>query len=175
LIEGSAAIDDLIAKLHSSDGHETSPPATPAEVAMTEQAVGRSLPPTFVRFLREFSNGAYLYGVQEVSRVGESGSQIAAIQDIHRGSSASDRIDLDAGGSITFGDLLPFALDSNGEWCFVAGDSAESSVGYRPYDQARLYCALPAFEQWLRILVDAEDEVIRAVADEATVDRMNLG
>ncbi len=64
-------IDELMAKLRSEGRHEMYPPASQADIEMTETALGRKLPDSFKRFVGEFSNGAYLFEVQEVSAVGD--------------------------------------------------------------------------------------------------------
>ena len=74
-------ITELLTALDAGD-HELYPAANDADVKQTETAIGRPLPPSYRAFLTQFSNGAYLYSIQEVSAVGEGNPQIAAIQNI---------------------------------------------------------------------------------------------
>src|SRR5260370_39515681 len=53
------------------------PVAAAHDIAMPESALGRPLPDSYKTFVTEFSNGAYLYQLQEVSAVGEGNQQIA--------------------------------------------------------------------------------------------------
>jgi hypothetical protein len=74
-------ITELLTALEASQ-HERYPLATDQDLKQTEGALGRPLPPSFRQFVTQFSNGAYVYGLQEVSAVGEGNDQIAAIQNV---------------------------------------------------------------------------------------------
>src|SRR4029077_16535348 len=50
--------------------HEMYSVAAAHHIAMTESALGRPLPDSYKMFVTEFSNGAYLYQLQEVRAVG---------------------------------------------------------------------------------------------------------
>ena len=74
-------MDDLIAALGSGT-HELYPAASEEDVKMTQAAIERPLPGSYRTFVRNFSNGAYLYTLQEVSAVGAGNEQIAPIRKI---------------------------------------------------------------------------------------------
>jgi hypothetical protein len=74
------SVDSLIEQLRANGDHELFPTASTVDVAKTEEAIGRRLPDSYRRFVSEFSNGAYLFGVQEISAVGDGNDQIVAIQ-----------------------------------------------------------------------------------------------
>jgi hypothetical protein len=175
-------VTELIQLLREQGDHETYEVAVEADVEATESAVGCSLPTSFSEFVMTFSNGAYLFGVQEVRAVGGGNAQIVAIQDIDR----IVRLDPGAevpfreGGEARFGQLVPFGLDSNGnEWCFVRDEQrpdAEYSVSYFDTQGRRLYGKLTGFTEWLTILAREQDEVIRTLyADDVIYDELMLG
>ncbi len=175
-------IDELMAKLRSEGRHEMYPPASQADIEMTETALGRKLPDSFKRFVGEFSNGAYLFEVQEVSAVGDGNRQIGAIQDARApdDGDANEVIPFREGGETRYGDLIPFGLDSNGnEWCFVVdGNPAgnEYAVAYLDTTGRKLYGKLDSFDEWLSILVKEQDEVIRTLyGDDVIYDELDLG
>lgn len=180
--EAPMNIDELIAKVRSEGRHETYPPASAADIEKTENALGKKLPDSFKRFVSEFSNGAYLFEIQEVSAVGDGNRQIAAIQDI-RGAGdgdANEVIPFREGGEARYGDLVPFGLDSNGnEWCFVADGNPpgnEYAVAYLDTSGRKLYGKQTSFTEWLSILVNEQDEVIRTLYDDDVVyDELGLG
>jgi hypothetical protein len=173
-------IDDLIAALGSGT-HELYPPASGEDVKRTETSIGRALPDSYRTFVRTFSNGAYLYTLQEVSAVGGGNDQIAAIQDIEWLVGDPDEvIPIRSGGEVRLGELIRFALDHNrNAWCFLA--TAESSPGeyrvaYFDTHGRRLYCPLPSFTQWLEVLIGNQDEVIRVLCDPDVIENeLKLG
>jgi hypothetical protein len=179
----AVAVDDLIATLRDTSGeHETHPPASADDVAATERAIGHRLPPSYTAFVTRYSNGAYLYGVQEVSAVGGGGGeQIIAIQDIDRNGQrpADERVTFREGTeTVRYGNLIPFGLDSSGnEWCFiVAGSSGEYEVAYLDTDQGKLYGRLSGFQEWLARLVEEREELIRTLYDDDVIyDELGLG
>ena len=64
-------LDTLMGALRgSAASHDLYPVATLEDIAATEESLGQKLPESFRRFALELSNGAYLFGVQEVSSVG---------------------------------------------------------------------------------------------------------
>jgi hypothetical protein len=173
------AIEDLIARLRATGEHETHPPADEAAVAQTEAALSMRLPPSFRAFVTQFSNGAYLFSLQEVSAVGAGGPQIDAIQDIARdGYPAEPGSEVPAGDgeSVRADSLVAFSLDANGNcWCFLAdrpsGDG-EYEVAYCDTQGPRLVGRLASFETWLDTLIDGQDEVVRALG---LADELGLG
>ena len=173
---------DLLARLRREGEHETYPPADAAAVEATEQAIGRRLPPSFRTFVTAFSNGAYLFMLQEVLAVGAGNPQIGAVQDVLSVVSAAPDADvpLDSGGQVTGATLVPFSLDHNGNcWCFLTGEEVpdgEYPVAYFDAEHEKLYGRLPGFSAWLTKLADEQDEVIRTLYDEDVLyDEMGLG
>lgn len=172
-------MDELLKSLSGADS-ESYPVASDAELAQTEDAIGRPLPPSFKRFVTEFSNGAYLLGVQEVSAVGEGNRQIGPIQDLIGFAGESGDLEVDGGGSVRAVDLVPYSLDSNGNaWCFLTGDQGpdgEYAVAYFAADNEKLYGRLKGFEDWLQRLSETEDEVIRSLyGDDTLYGELGLG
>jgi hypothetical protein len=175
-------IDDLIATLREEGQHETYAPATATDIQKTEEALGKQLPESYKAFVREFSNGAYLFEIQEVSAVGDGNAQIASIQDIDRiGQGDPDEvIRFREGGETRYGNLVPFGLDANGnEWCFVVeGNPAgnEYAVAYLDTSGRKLYGRQSGFTEWLSILVKEQDEVIRTLYNEDVIyEELGLG
>jgi hypothetical protein len=173
-------IDDLIKALASGE-HEEYPAATDADVAMTEEAIAKKLPSSYKRFVTTFSNGAYLFLLQEVSAVGKGNDQILPIQDIQTVKGDPEgSIPFREGGQTQFKDLIPFGLDHNGNaWCFLSNEmdsSGECPVAYLDCQGRKLYGRLDGFSSWLKILVDKEDEVIRTLYDDDVINNeLSLG
>jgi hypothetical protein len=185
--------DDVLARLRDTAGsHALNPLATEDDLAATEAAIDKKLPRSFQRFVCEFSNGGYLFGVQEVSGVGNVDNP----RPIHRnewhygedaGFSPDDQIPIRQGGSAAASSLLPFSLDSNGnEWCFIVDGTPEPAVAYfssplnRDPTKNRLYAHLSGgFTEWLAILIQEPlDEVIRTIYrddDSVLYDELMLG
>jgi hypothetical protein len=176
-------MDDLLAKLRGEGDHETYAPATEDDLLATEQSLGRPLPPSFRAFQRGFSNGAYLFMVQEVSSVGVGNPQIGAIQNVLPNvieASPETDVALDSGGTVKAAALVPFSLDHNGNsWCFLTSEGApdgEYPVAYYDADHEKLYGRLSGFRAWLEALAGAQDEVIRTLYDSETLEgEMGLG
>jgi hypothetical protein len=177
------SIAELVARLRMEGEHETYPPAAESDLAATERSIGRRLPPSFRAFQTEFSNGAYLFLLQEVSATGAGNHQIAAVQDARAAAISANpdsAVTVAGGGAVTAGDLIPFSLDHNANcWCFLAGTPTmgdEYPVAYYVAARATVYGLLAGFEAWLRRLVDEQDEVIRTLYDRATIEReLGLG
>jgi hypothetical protein len=171
-------LDTLMGALRgSAASHDLYPVATLEDIAATEESLGQKLPESFRRFALELSNGAYLFGVQEVSSVGAA-EHPRPIQrnEWHYGSAApfqpDEQIPIREGGDALAGSLIPFSLDSNGnEWCFIVDGSPEPAVAYfsspleRERARRRLFAPLRGgFVEWLGILVKQPiDEVIRTI------------
>ncbi len=178
----SGDIGELLTRLLAEGEHQTYPPASAEEVGRTEAALDRALPDSYKTFVSRFSNGAYLFLLQEVSAVGEGNAQIRAIQDIDRiGEGAPDEaIPFREGGETRYANLVPFGLDSNGnEWCFVAEPGRagnEYAVAYFDTGGRKLYGKLDGFTEWLSVLVERQDEVIRTLYDDDVIyDELLLG
>jgi hypothetical protein len=173
-------METLLSKLKGAE-HELYPVAQPSDIRRTEDALGRPLPPSYAAFVSTFSNGAYLYLLQEVGAVGDGNQQIAAIQsiDLEDWPEADDTIAFHEGGSLKGSALIPFGLDHNGNaWCFLAeqGAAAEYPVAYFVPLKRKLYGRLDSFTQWLGILIEKQEEVIRTLYDEDMVfDELELG
>jgi hypothetical protein len=183
-------IEETIGTLREGD-HDLYPVASPEDILTTERALGTSLPASYRAFVSTFSNGAYLYGVQEVSAVGAGNEQVVPIQKIDRipGMQLAMRDEVpffEGGGTVPYGHLVPFSLDSNGnEWCFLPGDG-EPAVAYLGLrgtgEEYALFGRLESFIEWLRVLIEASDddrdEVIRRLygdRDEVLYDVLMLG
>jgi SMI1 / KNR4 family (SUKH-1) len=176
------SIETLIEELRAEAEHERYPPASLEEIKTTEAGFGHPLPDSYKQFVGRFSNGAYLFLVQEVSAVGDGNPQIAAIQDIERiGEGQADEvIPFREGGETRYGKLVPFGLDANGnEWCFVIEPGRpgnEYDVAYFDTSGRKLYGRLSGFTEWLSILVREKDEVIRTLyGDDVIYDELMLG
>jgi hypothetical protein len=170
----------LIEKLSAVGEHETYPPASSADIARTESALGRPLPSSYTEFVSTFSNGAYLFLLQEVSAVGDGNSQIAAIQNLQRETAADEPVPFREGGETLYGNLIPFGLDSNGnEWCFVVEPDRpgnEYEVAYFDTAGRKLYGRLGSFAEWLAILIVRKEEVVRTLYDDDVIyDELGLG
>ncbi|HEX5324149.1 MAG TPA: SMI1/KNR4 family protein [Capsulimonadaceae bacterium] len=158
------------------------PVATGADCSLTESALDLRLPLSYRKFVTAFSNGAYLYTLQEVSSVGNENRQIGAIQNVIPsviGSNSEERISYYDGGSTRLANLIPFSLDSNANaWCFIVepGSEEEPPVAYFETSNRKLYGELPSFVAWLEVLIENEDEVIRSLYDEDFInDELGLG
>ena len=182
-------IDHLLRELAEAE-HETHPPATVDDVAKTEAAIGIRLPESFRQFVTEFSNGAYVCMVQEVSAVGDGNAQVGPLQSSFHQLWTTGRaltpeeletdVEVKEGGTIKRAHLVPFSLDHNGnEWCFltqVLGADNEYPVAYLDNWNPKLYGRLENFAAWLRILMNERDEVIRTLYDEDVIyDELELG
>ena len=175
------SITELLAALEAGE-HELYAVATEVNVKQTETAIGRPLPPSYRAFVTHFSNGAYLYGIQEVSAVGEGNSQIAAIQSIVLPGrpEPNESVPFREGGEILVANLIPFSLDHNGNaWCFLTDSmdqDGEYPVAYLDAAGNKLYGKLASFVDWLRILIERQDEVIRTLYDDDVLyDELELG
>lgn len=175
-------IDDLVARLEQRGEHERYPPATSAAVELSQRAVGRTLPPDYVAFVTGFSNGAYLFGIQEVACVGAEavGGQIDPVfrAAAWLAEDAPQQVPLDTGDPVSKDDLVGFSLDSNGNgWCFVIAAEADAAyVAYYAADLRQLFGRLDSFELWLARLMEHEDEVIRTLyGDDVLYDVLGLG
>jgi hypothetical protein len=161
----------------SQGDHEKYAVASDADIQLTETAIGIQLPVSYRTFVKQFSNGAYLYMLQEVSSVGHGNSQISAIQNVvpdTSGGAGDESIPNRDGGTTNLRNLIPFSLDSNGNAsCFITGSEATDDlpVAYIDFHGRKLYAKLPSFEEWLSIFVSGDpEEVIRKVCDESIID-----
>jgi hypothetical protein len=179
-------IDDVLERLRDdSAAHELGPPATEEDILRTEQAIDAPLPPSYRTFMREFSNGAYLYGVQEIAPVGGVEHLVPIDRFERLGADDPDEplAYRDGGATVRHGETVVFGGDSNGnEWCFVTARSApdgEYEVAYLDTSSRKLYAPMASFAHWLEWLVEhSEDEVIRTYYvddDEVLYDEMMLG
>jgi hypothetical protein len=178
----NVSIEDLIDQLNQEGLHETYPVASIADIEKTEKAIGKELPQSFKTFLTKFSNGAYVFEIQEVSAVGDGNEQIVAIQNIYRETdlTADDVVPFRDGGETGYGNLVPFGLDQNAnEWCFVVEGSPpgnEYAVAYLDTTGNKLYGRLSGFTEWLSILVEEQNEVIRTLYDDDVIyNELGLG
>jgi len=179
-MEPTLKIQELIEELQEGE-HEIYPIASEKDIEISEKAVGGVLPESYKTFVRSFSNGAYLYMLQELSGVGEGNNQISSIQKISLyDAGPEDIISFRDGGETLFKNLIPFSLDSNGNaWCFIVDETTpatEHSVAYLDLEGRKLYGLLADFTSWLQILTEKQDEVIRTLYDEDVLyDELQLG
>ncbi len=178
---------DLIRELQSGE-HELHESASDEDIARTENTLQRRLPTSFKTFVKTFSNGSYVYTIQEVSAVGDGNDQIAPIQSSYPIALNLESISFREGGTARTEDLVPFSLDANGNaWCFIIdpdNPTKEPAVAYLapmmplPEDPEppKLYGKLSGFEAWLSLLVERQNEVIREMyPDEVINDELKLG
>lgn len=175
-------IDSYIQQmLNNPSEHELWEKATAEDIFLTEKELGLKLPESYVQLVSEFSNGAYLYLVQEVSAVGKGNRQIAPIQAFARGQwpPVGRDIPVREGGLISGSLLVPFSLDHNGNaWCFITGTltGEEYPVGYLDCTGLRLYGIMESFAEWLGVLIKTRQEVVRALyGDDVICGEMGLG
>jgi hypothetical protein len=177
-------IDGPLAQLRGGS-HETYPVATAADVSETESAIGRPLPESYRQFVTAFSNGAYLYLVEEVAAVGEGNEQIVSIQRDQwhyppQGANLDEAIPFREGGEVKYGNLVPFHHDHNGnQWCFITNQGlveGEYPVAYFDRTGRKLYGRQASFGSWLELLINDESEVIRGLYEEDVLaDELQLG
>jgi hypothetical protein len=182
-------ICSILEKL-GEDQHELYPKATAKDVEKTETLIGISLPESYRQFVTEFSNGAYLFMLQEVSAVGDGNKQIRPIQNIVNHSWVTGQaltledleteVEFRDGGTVKRRGLIPFSLDHNGNgWVFLTerlDTDYEYSVAYLSNSSCKLYGRLNNFAAWLKILIDSGNEVIRALYnDDIIYDELGLG
>jgi len=155
--------------------HETYPRALAADLERTERMIDAPLPGSYRAFVTQFSNGAYVFELQEISAVGAGNEQIGPIERFPGGSGAIDS----PAGPLEAQALVPFSFDSNGNyWCFLTSlpdADGEYPVAYFDAESSRLVAQLAGFEQWLTILTERKDEVIRVLDGGRYVDELNLG
>jgi hypothetical protein len=168
-------VEELLMRLERAGTHETYPPASEADLEQTEQVIGAPLPASYRAFVSRFSNGAYVFELQEVSAVGRGSEQIGPIEPFPEGGGAIES----PAGPLPAETLVPFSFDSNGNyWCFLTSLPAvdgEYPVAYFDAEGSRLVAQLAGFEEWLSILTDEQDEVIRVLDGGRYVDELNLG
>ena len=162
------------------DAHEVYETATDSDISATESATGRRLPPSYKEFVKKFSNGAYIYFLQEVCAVGAGNEQISSIQSNYPIDQEMAPIPFRDDGQVSPRDLVPFGLDSNGNaWCFVVDSGSageECPVAYLDTAGRKLYGKLGGFLEWLEILIKEQTEVIRTLYDDDVIyDELNLG
>lgn len=179
-------IKDVIKTIQADSAcHELYDAADEHEIGMTENALKVKLPESFRCFLKNVSNGAYLYMTQEVSAVGRGNQQIAPIQtlDVKKliyKDDVEEWVPIRGGGRVRLHQLIPFSLDSNGNaWCFIAEDSIrgnEYRVAYLDCHNPKLYGLMGHFTAWLQTLMEGKMEVIRYIYDDdVIVEELELG
>lgn len=159
-------------KRDSSEHKEVGLPATTEQVLKFEEITGFSLPLSYRIFVEQFGNGAYwLYGSQPLNSI----DYPVWLRDFHP--NLPDRIQIDEGGDADKNALLCFMTeDSNGgSWCWITNETiTEGDCPIAYFSFGKLYYRLSSFEEWLKILVAAKTEVIRAL-DYDKADKLGLG
>lgn len=174
-------VQTLLDRLRAQGEHETYPLATPEDLDRTDRSLGVALPPSYRSFASTFSNGAYLFMLQEVSAAGAGNAQIGAIQDVspHVFPPDEDAVVTSSDGKVPRTSLVPFSLDGNCNcWCFLTSLSApggEYPVAYCDTEQHRLVARLAGFEEWLTVLITEQNEVIRALDGGRWENELGLG
>ena len=114
--------------------------------------------------------------------MGEGNAQIAAIQKIILPGwpEAQERIPFREGGETSGHNLIPFSLDHNGNaWCFVTdptGADGKYPVAYLDIPGKKLYGKQPSFSDWLRLLIEKQDEVISTLyTEDVLYNELQLG
>lgn len=161
--------------------HETYKVASKEDVEKTENELNCKLPKSYCDFVSQFSNGAFLYMIQEVSAVGDGNKQIVPIQRLSLKGMTSvgthEKINIREGGSVNINYLIPFSLDHNGNaWCFIVNQmiDEEYKVAYFDSHNPKLYGIMDNFNEWLKILINNREEVIRILYDDNVIS-MEIG
>lgn len=178
------SLDTLVPRIRSTmSKHELNPCASLEEISFTEEQIGVPLPTDYRKFLEFFANGAMLYMGNVLAGVGPQ-QRHQAILPIHdlsqnwakqmRRRRLPDTVEIRTGGSILRSSLVPFSPDSNGNvWCFSTSDGA---LYYWNEVNDTLYGKTASFMEWLALLVRFEDEVIRSVSTQMTINyELHLG
>lgn len=156
--------------------HETYEAASKEDIEQTEKALNCKLPQSYCDFVSQFSNGAFLYMIQEVSAVGNGNEQIFPMQRFSlrtmTGGEIPERIPIREGGSVNADRLIPFSLDHNGNaWCFIVDQMMDNEykVAYFDSQKPKLYGVMDSFNEWLKVLVNNRVEVIRVLYDDDVI------
>lgn len=165
--------DQLLNLLYKeNEAHELYEQANREQIERTERELNFELPVSYREFVSKLSNGAYLYGVQEVSSVGDGNHQIYPIQHLYKQLNIAapfQKVTISDNKDILLSELVPFSLDHNGNaWCFI-GDQlikGEYRVGYLNRENYQLYGVLANFTEWIKILINYKEEVIRQLYDD---------
>ena len=170
----------LLRLLAAEPRHEKHPRASAAQVRMTENAIGRKLPPSYRSFVTAFSNGALLDPIQHVLRVGKSIRMVQSIQSEVPPIKGDRPVPIREGGAVPPDHLIPFTYDDNANyWCFIippGAPAAECPVAYLDPAGRQLYARLPNFAVWLHICLHEGHEVIRVIYDDSVInDELKLG
>lgn len=161
--------------------HETYEVASKEDIEKTENDLNCKLPKSYCDFVLRFSNGAFLYMIQEVSAVGDGNKQILPMQrlSLQRMTSVEthEMINIREGGSVSIDHLIPFSLDHNGNaWCFIVNQMIDEEyiVAYFDSHNPKLYGTMDNFNEWLNVLINNREEVIRTLYDDNVIS-MELG
>lgn len=141
--------------------------ATDEMIATYEKTLGYRLPVSFVRFLKEFSNGIFLLdcepigGVSRNSPSGDIGKIDRIIPDI-----TNEILIVETKEWIEPKRLISFTTfdagdHSNNHWVFICEDSIpdqEYKVGFVSQIEPRIVKVLDNFEEWLTLLWEHDDE-----------------
>lgn len=177
-MNGQYLINSLVKEKES---HETYEVALKEDIEKTENGLNCKLPKSYCDFVSHFSNGAFLYMIQEVSAVGDGNKQIMPMQrlSLQRMTivETQEMINIKEGGSVNVDHLIPFSLDHNGNaWCFIVNQmiDEEYKVAYFDSHNPKLYGMMDNFNEWLKVLINNREEVIRTIYDDNVIS-MELG
>lgn len=167
-------IQELINQLKKdfAQHQDVGKPASDEQIASFEEKTGFQLPPSFRKFVKDFGNGAYwLYGTQPI----DSLNQPKWAMEFHQ--NLTDSVPIDNGNLANKDSLLCLMTeDSNGgSWCWLTEEkSLEEECPLAYLSSGTLYYKLPSFLEWLTILVNEKQEVIRFL-DYDKADKLELG
>lgn len=136
-------------------------------IATYEETLGYRLPVSFVKFLKEFSNGIFLLdcepigGVSKDSPSGDICKVDRIIPDI-----PNEILVVETKEWIESKRLISFTTfdagdHSNNHWVFIYEDNVpdqEYRVGFVSQIEPRIVKVLDSFEEWLTLLWETEDE-----------------
>src|SRR5690606_2801215 len=114
--------------------------------------------------------------------VGDGNHQIYPIQHLYKQLNIAapfQKVTISDNKNILLSELVPFSLDHNGNaWCFI-GDQlikGEYRVGYLNRENYQLYGVLANFTEWIKILINYKEEVIRQLyVDDFLCNELSLG
>lgn len=183
-------ISEILSNL-DKEGHVFFPPAKNTDIELSEEKLKINFPKSYSYFLKEWSNGAILSGVQDIAGVGEKeeGMQLMPIHEIRNlvnnpeiggDATSQDKIKLyNSDEYVLRKNLIPFSSDSNGNaWCFIIDNAPDNEyqIAYWCYHTDKIYHKLQNFTDWFSKSIECNEELIRVLSDEDLIyDELMLG
>jgi hypothetical protein len=144
------------------------------KIAEIESKLGLTLPKSYKTFLQTFGDGAYwLYNSQPIDTLSESKNMF--LTNLRK--DVPENVPLEGDGEVPANSLVMLmSEDSNGgAWCWLTSqgkaDGEWPLAYYQPFEK-KLFYKVPNLTEWLRILVENKQEVIRSLDKE---DKLELG